>query len=359
MPTTNLVDQQAESINQYTDLFVCKFSGNHQKSKKCVPGLDQCEDWQNQLSVFDVFVFTEKKLYDVLSHGFSKIEDFDLIVFDECHHADQSHYYNLIMQDFFYFNLTEDSKRPKILGLTASPIKEKVGDCIQTNIDSEIKSKLQNLSNNLYSKFIDLDKQQIQAIEKQNTEIDIQKYDFDLEEKIYQIKMIKDRVISKMCKLLNIADLKAVKMNENLIENTDPCLANRINTQKMDLSEVLELSVDLLMTQEFEKHQDVQVVKFLKKRNELMSIDTAYVKSNIHIQSFKDFSDQILMIFIIIILKNANNLILELGPYSFKRFLQDYRKDLVQRVGQAREPGASKRARDKGLECERILSEFM
>ena len=75
----------------------------------------------------DVFVFTEKKLYDILMHGFIKIEEFDLIVFDECHHADQSHYYNLIMQDHFFYNF-RDEKRPKILGLTASPIKQKVGD---------------------------------------------------------------------------------------------------------------------------------------------------------------------------------------------------------------------------------------
>ena len=40
------------------------------------------------MNTFDVFVFTEKKLYDVLKHGFIKIEDFDMIVFDECHHAD-------------------------------------------------------------------------------------------------------------------------------------------------------------------------------------------------------------------------------------------------------------------------------
>ena len=83
----------------------------------------QYSDWQLQLQTFDVFVFTEKKLYDVLKHGFVKIEDFAMIVFDECHHADQSHYYNLIMEDFFFYRYTQDAIRPKILGLTASPIK--------------------------------------------------------------------------------------------------------------------------------------------------------------------------------------------------------------------------------------------
>jgi endoribonuclease Dicer len=77
------------------------------------------------MNSFDVFVFTEKKLYDTLLHGFIKIEEFDMIVFDECHHADQSHYYNLIMSDFFYYKYEDSAtcKRPRILGLTASPIK--------------------------------------------------------------------------------------------------------------------------------------------------------------------------------------------------------------------------------------------
>ena len=37
---------------------------------------------------FDVLVFTERKLYDTLIHGLVKLEEFDMVVFDECHHAD-------------------------------------------------------------------------------------------------------------------------------------------------------------------------------------------------------------------------------------------------------------------------------
>lgn len=36
-----------------------------------------------------------------------------------------------------------------------------------------------------------------------------------------------------------------------------------------------------------------------------------------------------LLIFSIILLKNANNLILELGPYSFMRFLSDIKDELI------------------------------
>lgn len=89
-----------------------------------------------------------------------------------------------------------------------------------------------------------------------------------------------------------------------------------------------------MVMQEFEKQQDVQIVKFLKKRYELISIDMNYVKSNIQISSFKNRDDQILLIFIIVILKNANNLILELGPYSFMQFLADNKQDLLERMGQ-------------------------
>ena len=68
-----------------------------------------------------------------------------MIVFDECHHADQSHFYNLIMTDFFFYKYEVNgvrSKRPRILGLTASPIKKKVDNFQNMNIQMEIKQNL-------------------------------------------------------------------------------------------------------------------------------------------------------------------------------------------------------------------------
>ena len=85
---------------------------------------------------------------------------------------------------------------------------------------------------------------------------------------------------------------------------------------------------------QFEEMQDTQVVKFLKKRYEFISIDMNYVKTNINIQSFKNLNDQILLIMIIILLKNANNLILELGSLSFMQFLRDVKVDLISKMDQ-------------------------
>ena len=60
------------------------------------------------------------------------MEDVDLLVFDECHHADKDHPYNLIMRDFWFHNFDPEKpwagKRPKVLGLTASPIKRRIDE---------------------------------------------------------------------------------------------------------------------------------------------------------------------------------------------------------------------------------------
>jgi len=61
-----------------------------------------------------------------------------------------------------------------------------------------------------------------------------------------------------------------------------------------------------------------------------MHVDMKYIKSNIRIESFKDKNDQLLLIFSIIMLKNANNLILELGSSAFMNFLDDNRGMLDQ-----------------------------
>ena len=42
------------------------------------------------------------------------------MVFDECHHTRKNHPYNCILRE--YFQVHPSSRRPKIFGMTASPI---------------------------------------------------------------------------------------------------------------------------------------------------------------------------------------------------------------------------------------------
>jgi len=67
-------------------------------------------------------VFIAKKFYDLLMHGYLKMQDIDLLILDESHHTNQDHLYNLIMSDLFYAGYVE-GQRPRVLALTASPIK--------------------------------------------------------------------------------------------------------------------------------------------------------------------------------------------------------------------------------------------
>lgn len=43
-----------------------------------------------------------------------------LMIFDECHHARKNHPYNGILRE--YFQVSPPSRRPKVFGMTASPI---------------------------------------------------------------------------------------------------------------------------------------------------------------------------------------------------------------------------------------------
>jgi endoribonuclease Dicer len=42
----------------------------------------------------DVIIFNPKKLYDLLMHGFLRMEQIDLLIIDECHHTADEHLYN-------------------------------------------------------------------------------------------------------------------------------------------------------------------------------------------------------------------------------------------------------------------------
>jgi hypothetical protein len=64
VPTNNLVEQQANVIDTYTDLRVGKFQGST-KFKK----LYKLESWRVEYQNNDVFVFIAKKFYDLLVHG--------------------------------------------------------------------------------------------------------------------------------------------------------------------------------------------------------------------------------------------------------------------------------------------------
>ena len=113
-------------IEKHTDLKVKHYVGEM--------GVDFWDEniWQKEFNENNVLVMTAQIFLDLLHHGYIKLAQVNLLIFDECHHAKKNDPYKQIMQCF------DDSKGddyPKVMGLTASVVNKKVKPW---NIESEI-----------------------------------------------------------------------------------------------------------------------------------------------------------------------------------------------------------------------------
>lgn len=65
--------------------------------------------------IFQVIVATCQIILDVVRHGFLKISNFNLMIFDECHHAQKEHPMLKLMEQF---SGCPDIEQPRVIGLT-------------------------------------------------------------------------------------------------------------------------------------------------------------------------------------------------------------------------------------------------
>ena len=98
------------------------------------------ETWTKHFSENEVIVCTAEILNQCLMHSFISIDDINLLVFDEAHHTKKNHAYARfvsltsqclrphwrltfyrIIKDY-YVTQEDPAKRPKIFGMTASPV---------------------------------------------------------------------------------------------------------------------------------------------------------------------------------------------------------------------------------------------
>ncbi|KAJ5979822.1 hypothetical protein N7481_007120, partial [Penicillium waksmanii] len=118
---------------------------------RMLTGLDNVDRWAEQsawdkaLQDIRIIVSTHAVLADALNHGFVRMSQLALIVFDEAHHCMRRHPANKIMQ-LHYHPLRESHGTeavPSILGLTASPIvrsnKEEL-QAIEANLNAVCKT---------------------------------------------------------------------------------------------------------------------------------------------------------------------------------------------------------------------------
>lgn len=73
------------------------------------------EDWQKMFEKNQIHVATTQIILDVVQHGYMSMSQFNLIIFDECHHARGNHCMHRLMQ---FYQPVAISQRPRIIGLT-------------------------------------------------------------------------------------------------------------------------------------------------------------------------------------------------------------------------------------------------
>ena len=120
-PTGQLVCQQAAYIEEHAG--GVRVAAYTKEAVRGGRGLDQWphETWRAEVAEKDVLCCTGGAAKNALSAGHLRMTDFSLLVVDEAHHCSKGHDFKTIM-DLFYHPLPPE-QRPKVLGLTASPIK--------------------------------------------------------------------------------------------------------------------------------------------------------------------------------------------------------------------------------------------
>ncbi|KAJ3119787.1 hypothetical protein HK098_005132 [Nowakowskiella sp. JEL0407] len=114
VPLVNLVHQQSQYIRKHSDLRVSQFSGGDLGLNKWT-----ISHWRENVEKCDVIVLTAEIFKNLLHSSYLSMGEITLLVVDECHHARGD---SEQMQIFKYHYAAVDvSKRPRVLGLTASP----------------------------------------------------------------------------------------------------------------------------------------------------------------------------------------------------------------------------------------------
>ncbi|KAF2026396.1 dicer-like protein 1 [Setomelanomma holmii] len=113
--SVNLVFQQANVLRCGLDQNVESICGAMGQS------LFRAATWKMLFANNMVIVCTAQVLLECMMHSFITMARINLLIFDEAHHAKANHPYACVMKDYYVHEL-DLSKRPRIFGMTASPV---------------------------------------------------------------------------------------------------------------------------------------------------------------------------------------------------------------------------------------------
>ncbi|KAK4215708.1 hypothetical protein QBC37DRAFT_120683 [Rhypophila decipiens] len=116
-----LVFQQHAVLKSNLDYPVAKFCGEMLDSV-----VSHKDFWAQVFEDNMAVVCTAEILYSCLHHSFIRIDQINLLVFDEAHHTKKNHPYARIIKDFYSAAKDAGEKLPRLLGMTASPVDSQV-----------------------------------------------------------------------------------------------------------------------------------------------------------------------------------------------------------------------------------------
>lgn len=113
-----LVFQQHAVLEYNLDYAVAKFSGETTDAR-----MSSAEFWDMAIKTHMVVVCTADILLQCLYHSRVCMDQINLLIFDEAHHAKKNHPYARIIKDFYPTSRgCKASKLPRVFGMTASPV---------------------------------------------------------------------------------------------------------------------------------------------------------------------------------------------------------------------------------------------
>ncbi|KAF7716635.1 Uncharacterized protein PECH_006474 [Penicillium ucsense] len=112
--SVTLVYQQAAVLRHNLDQKVAFIYG------AMGPDLWEKSTWEEWYTKNMVIVCTAEILNHCLLNGFIKMDQINILIFDEAHHAKKSHPYARMIREFYL--KAQPSERPRIFGMTASPV---------------------------------------------------------------------------------------------------------------------------------------------------------------------------------------------------------------------------------------------
>ncbi|KAK7755559.1 Dicer-like protein 1 [Diatrype stigma] len=114
----SLAYQQYEVLKCNLDYKIARFYGS-------ADHLENTEFWKKQIEENMIIVCTADILLTCLHRAFVTMAQINLLIFDEAHHTKKNHPYARIIKDFYVTLEKQDLRRPRILGMTASPVDSK------------------------------------------------------------------------------------------------------------------------------------------------------------------------------------------------------------------------------------------